>query len=111
MVQLSTGRKLGILARIAMNSAGRNRTLGAAMNGAKITGKHVGRVANVLWLEVTGFVFFAIGVISGLATFREYHRYQAGEIGVNRVVLAAVIAVMFAWFGASSFWRVKKKKG
>ena len=111
MAQLSTARKLGILARVAANSAGRNRTLGAALNGAKITGKHVGRVMHLLWLEVTGFVFLAIGAIAGLAIFREYHRYQAGQIGVNRVVLAAAIAVMFAWFGVSSFWRVKKKKG
>jgi hypothetical protein len=95
---------------VAFNSAGRNRTLGAAMNGAKITGKHVGRVASVLWLEVTGFVFLAIGVIAGLAGFREFHRYQTGEIGVNRVVLAAAIALMFAWFGISSFWKVKKRR-
>jgi hypothetical protein len=111
MAQLSTARKLGILARVAANSAGRNRTLGAAMNAARITGSHVGRVMHLLWLEVTGFVFLAIGTIAGIAIFREYHRYQAGQVGVNRVVLAVVIAVMFGWFGVSSFWRVRKKRG
>ena len=81
MAQLSTARKLGILARVASNSAGRNRTLGAAMNAARITGNHVGRVMHLLWLEVTGFVFLAIGSIAGLAVFREFHRYQSGQSG------------------------------
>jgi hypothetical protein len=111
MAQLSTVRKLSILARVAASSAGRNRILGAAMNAARITGSHVGRVMHLLWLEVTGFVFLAIGTIAGLAIFREYHRYQAGQVGVNRVVLAVVLAIMFGWFGVSSFWRVRKKRG
>jgi hypothetical protein len=62
----------------------------------------------MLWLEVTGFVFLAIAAIAGTAIFREYHRYLAGEVGLKRVVAAVVIAVLFAWFGVSSFWRVKK---
>jgi hypothetical protein len=110
MAQLSTARKLSILARVAANSAGRNRTLGAALNGIRITGSHAGRVMHLLWLEVTGFVFLAIASIAGIAIFREYHRYQAGQVGIGRAVVAAVIAVMFGWFGVSSFWRVRKRK-
>ena len=110
MAQLSTARKLSILARVAANSAGRSRTLSAAMNGMRITGNHVGRVMHLLWLEVTGFVFLAIAGIAGIAIVRDYHRYQAGQVGAGRVVAAAVIAVMFAWFGVSSFWRVRKRK-
>jgi hypothetical protein len=109
MAQLSTARKLSILARVAANSAGRNRTMGAAMKAARITGNHVARVMQLLWLEVTGFVFLAIGAVAGIAIFREYHRYQAGQVSINRVVLAVAIAAMFTWFGVSSFWRVKKK--
>ena len=110
MAQLSTARKLSILARVAANSAGRNRTLSAAMNGMRITGNHVARVVHLLWLEVTGFVFLAIAFIAGVAIVRDYHRYQAGQVGAGRVVAAAVIAVMFSWFGVSSFWRVRKRK-
>jgi hypothetical protein len=80
------------------------------MNAARVTGSHVGQVMHLLWLEVTGFVFLAIGVIAGLGIFREYHRYQAGEVGVSRVIVAVVVTVMFGWFGVSSFWRVRKKR-
>jgi hypothetical protein len=110
MAQLSTARKLSILARVAFNSAGRNRTVGAAMSAARITGNHVGRVVHLLWLEVTGFVFLILGLVAGLAGVRELHKYQAGQATVSRIALAGVVAFMFVWFGISSFWRVKRKK-
>ena len=81
------------------------------MNAARVTGKHVGRVMHLLWLEVTGFVFLAIGAIAGLAVFREYHRYQAGQVGINRVVVAVVIAALCSdGSGLVRFGGLRKKR-
>jgi hypothetical protein len=60
MVNVSTVRKLSIAARIAAQHAGRTRTVGAVLKGARATATHFGRVLHQLWLEVTGFVFLAL---------------------------------------------------
>jgi hypothetical protein len=107
MVQVSTLRKLTILARIAAQHAGRSHTLTAAAHAGRVTLTHVTRVLHILWLEVIGFVFLGIAVIAGYAFVREYARFQTGQIGSGRAILAAAIALMFAWFGVSSFWRAR----
>jgi hypothetical protein len=109
MAKVSTVRKLGILARIAAQHAGRTRTVGAVLKGARTTALHFGRVLHQLWLEVTGFVFLALAFIGAGAFFREYARYQAGQTTTGRVVVAIVFTLTFTWFGATSFWRVWKK--
>jgi len=110
MAALSTARKLSILARVAVQQAGRTRTLGALLNAGRTTAAHFGRVLGQLWLEVTGFVFLVLSGIGGLAFVREWTKYQAGRTSSGRVLLAIAFTVMFAWFGVSSFWRVQKKK-
>jgi hypothetical protein len=109
MVNVSTVRKLSIMARIAAQHAGRTRTVGAILHGARTTAVHFGRVLHQLWLEVTGFVFLALAFIGEGAFFREYARYQAGQTTSARVAVAIIFTLTFAWFGASSFWRVWKK--
>lgn len=109
MVNVSTVRKLSIMARIAAQHAGRTRTVGAVLNGVRTTARHFGRVLHQLWLEVTGFVFLALAFIGAGAFFREYSRYQAGQTTSGRVLVAIIFTLTFAWFGASSFWRVWKK--
>jgi hypothetical protein len=37
-------------------------------------------------------------------------KYHARQAGVRNVVLAGCCTLLFAWFGVSSFLRVKKKK-
>jgi hypothetical protein len=107
---ISTWKKIEIGARIVARRVGNSRTSAAVMSGARATGRSFGRVAHQLWLEVTGFTFFALAVIGGIAGFREYVKYQAGLTeGPGRVFLAACFTVTFAWCGASSFWRVRKK--
>ena len=102
-------RKLSILTRIVTDRVGKARTVAAVVNAVRVTGTHFARVLHVLWLEVTGFVFFGIAAISAAAGFREYAKYQAGQIGPGKTILAVVVTLMFAWFGVSSFWRVRKK--
>jgi len=109
MVNVSTVRKLSILARIAAQYAGRTRTVGAILKGARTTAVHFGRVLHQLFLEVTGFVFLALAFIGGVAFFREFARYQAGQTTTGRVVVAIVFTLTFVWFGVTSFWRVWKK--
>jgi len=109
MTKLSTVRKSTILARVVAQSAGRNRTVSAVFKGARTTASHFGRVLHQLWLEVTGFVFLALAFIGGVAFFREFARYQAGQTTTGRVVVAIVFTLTFVWFGVTSFWRVWKK--
>ena len=109
MPTLSTARKFTILGRVLAQQAGRYRAVGAVMQAARTTAASFARVLHQLWLEVTGFVFLFLAVIGGLATAREYARYQAGKIGPGRVAVAICFCVTFAYFGLSSFWRVGRK--
>src|SRR3984957_21292564 len=58
----STLRKLGVVARVAGQQAGRSRTVTAVMSGARATARSFGRAAHQLWLEVTGTVFLAMAL-------------------------------------------------
>ncbi len=110
MANLSNARKLGILARTAAQQAGRSRTFGALWKGARAAASHWGRILHQLWLEVTGFVFLALAAIGALSGVREYTRYRAHNAGPDRVLVAIVFTLMFAWFGMTSFWRVRRKR-
>lgn len=110
MVKLSTLNKIGVVARVAARQVWRSRTGAAVLSGVQATARSFGRVTHQLWLEVTGFTFLALAAIGGIAGFREYAKYQAGQAeGLARVILAACFTATFAWFGVSSFWRVRKK--
>src|ERR1700690_9728 len=109
MVNVSTVRKLSIMARIAAQHARRTRTVSAVLKGARTTAAHFGRVLHQLWLEVTGFVFLALAFIGAGAFFREYALYRASQTTLARVVVAIIFTLTFTWFGASSFWRVWKR--
>jgi membrane protease YdiL (CAAX protease family) len=109
MVNLSTARKLSLLAKLAVRQAQGTRTWGAFLRASRITATHVGRVLHQLWLEVTGFVFLVLAAIGCLALFREYNQYQTGKANPSRIVVAICFTVLFAWFGVTSFWRTRRK--
>ncbi|HEX8815815.1 MAG TPA: hypothetical protein VF753_09965 [Terriglobales bacterium] len=109
MAKDSTARKLGIATRIAGQQIGKTRTYGAISAATKATYGHTKRVTRQLWLEVTGFVFLALAGIGAIAFVREYAKFHAGHADANRTILAACFAVLFGWFGLSSFWRVNRK--
>ena len=110
MTSLSTGRKIGIIARVAAQQAGRNRAVSAAVKAGRAAGSHWGRILHMLWLEVTGFVFLSLAGIFAIAFVRELIHYRAGQTTLQRVVLAICVSILFAWFGFSSFWSVRKRK-
>ena len=107
--KVSTLRKLGIVARVAGERAARNRTLNAAMGAVRTTGRSFGRAAHQLWLEVTGTVFLAMAAFGAAAGIREYTQYAAGRTTAGRVAIAVCFTLAFAWFGLSSFWKVRRK--
>jgi hypothetical protein len=107
--KVSILRKLGVVARVARDQAGRNRTLNAVIDAVRTTARSFGHALHQLWLEVTGTVFLAMAAIGGIALAREYAKYAAGRTTASRVIIAICFTLTFAWFGLSSFWRTRRK--
>jgi len=98
-----------VVARVAGQQAKRSRMVRAATSAFTTTARAFGRVLHQLWLEVTGFIFLAMAGIGAIEAVREYSKYQAGRASVTGTVVAICFTVTFAWFGISSFVRVKPK--
>ncbi len=94
---------------MAARQAGQNRWLRAGWSALRITAEHFGRVVHLLWLQITGVFFLFFALAGGIACWREFLKWQEGKIGPGRMVLAAAFAVVFLWFGLSSFWRAGAK--
>ena len=107
--KVSTWQKVGLVARIAGQQAGRSRTFNAIKSATLATARSFGHVLHQLWLEVTGVLFLVMALSLGGAAVKEYEKYHAHQVGPGRAAAAACFAVTFAWFGLSSFWRVKRK--
>lgn len=95
--------------RVAGRRGGENRWVRAFYRAGRVTLGSIGRVLHLLWLEVTGLLFLVLAVVGGGAAVRQYHRYQIGQSGGGKVMLAAAFALLFAYFAASSFWRSRRK--
>jgi len=108
--KVTAWQKLGVVARVAGKQAGRNRTISAGKRAIATTLRTFTRVAHQLWLEVMGTVFLAMAGFGAFGFFREYPRFHAGQAGAGRLAAALVFTLTFAWFGASSFWRVHRKR-
>ena len=104
-------KKLRLVLRVASQQIARSRTASALLKGLRAAAGSFGRVLHQLWLEVTGFIFLAIAAIGAITGFREYGKYHAGqETGPGRVILAVCFTLSFAWFGLTSFWRIRRKQ-
>jgi len=107
--KVSALRKLGVVARVAGQQAGRNRTLSAVMGAVRTTARSFGRALHQLWLELTGLFFLIMALSFAGATVKEYGKYHAGGAGGGRLAIAVGFTLTFAWFGLSSFWRARRK--
>jgi len=107
--KVSAWRRAGVVARVARDQAGRSRTLGAVMSAVRTTARSFGRALHQLWLEVTGVIFLVMALGFGGASVKEYGKYHAGQVGGGRLAIAICCTVAFAWFGLTSFWRVRRK--
>lgn len=110
MTNVSTGRKLGVAARVAGKQIKGSRTWGAVVGGIRATVAHFAAVARQLWHEITGFIFVVFAVFGGAALVKEYLAYRAGGVSPNRLAVAAGFTLMFGWFGVSSFWRARRPR-
>jgi hypothetical protein len=108
MANVSTARKVGIVARIAGQQVKRTRTYSAVASGIRATLSHIAGVAHQLWLEITGFVFLAFAGVGAVALVREYNSFHAGKGTPSH--LAAGFTAVFGWFGISSFWRARSRR-
>lgn len=95
--------------RVAGRQTGKSRLVRACYNAGSATMRSVKRVMHVLWLEVTGLLFLLFALVGAGATIREYHKHLAGNAGSGKMLLAAFFAVLFTYFGVSSFWRSRKR--
>ncbi len=103
-------KKIKLIWQAASHMLERSRMGAALLAGFRATTHSLGRVLHQLWLEVTGFTFLAIAAIGAMAGMREYSKYQSGHTtGPGRLLLAVCFTASFAWFGLSSFWRVKRR--
>jgi len=100
----------GVLGRLAAGNGSSSKLLRAGLSAAAVTVRSVWRVLHLLFLEVTGFLFICFAVVFGGVAVREYHAYTLRTVGPGKAALAAVFAVMFLWFGVSSFWRAKRRQ-
>jgi hypothetical protein len=107
--KVSTVQKLGVVARVAGQQVMRSRIARAAAGAVAATGRAFGKAAHQLWLEVTGLVFLVMAGAGGVEAAKEYAKYQTGRGSLRSVVVAVCFTVTFAWFGVSSFWRVRQK--
>ena len=94
---------------MAGRKSGENRWVRAIYKASSVTIRNVGKVLHVLWLEVTGLFFLALAVVGAAAAVREYHRHAAGTGSIGKMWLASGFAVLFAYFGVSSFWRSRRR--
>lgn len=108
--KVSAWQKAGMVAKVASQQASRSRTFNAIMGAARTTLRSFASVLHQLWLEVTGVIFLIMSLSFGGAAVKEYGKYHAGQVGPSRAAIAMFFTVTFAWFGLSSFWRVRKKR-
>lgn len=100
------GRLAGAAGRVAWRQAGRNRLIRASWQGARTTLVSFGRVLHLLWLQTTGLFFLVFALGGAGACWRQY-RLHGPFYG--RTILAFAFAVVFAYFGVSSFWRASRR--
>jgi hypothetical protein len=104
-------KKIQSILRAAASLLEQSRMGSALLSAFRATTQSLGRVLHQLWLEVTGFTFLAIALIGAMAGMREYGKYQTHQAsGPGRLLVAVCFTVSFAWFGLSSFWRIKRRK-
>ena len=109
MTPVSTARKAGIVAGVAARQVRRNRWVRGGVAAVTAVGKSMGRVAHLLWLEITGLFFLLFSMVGGFALSREYPKYAAGKLSAGKLMITLAFTVVFAYFGVSSFWRVRRK--
>jgi hypothetical protein len=104
------GKIAGKLFRRLRGEPGRNQRYFRGLRaGASAFLTTLANTLRVLFLEVSGFIFLLFTAMIVSAFYREYRKYELHQAGLERVVLAGVVGVMFLYFGVSSFWRARRR--
>ncbi len=91
-----------------------NRVLRALSAGWQEMSDFVPRLLSILrqlWLEVIGFVFFALALffaMSANGVVQSFQRLDSDPEALPKFLLALAFVLMFGWFGWSSFRRAKR---
>lgn len=101
---------VGTAVRVLRDPAQSGRIAGAVLKSGFGFFQTLIKVLRILFLQVTGFVFLCFAIIISSGAFREYRKYSAGEVPAYKAYLAVCVAVMFLYFGLSSFYRAAKKQ-
>ena len=109
MAQRDLGTQGRALFRVAGRKTGESRWVRAFYKAGSVTLRNVTRVLHVLWLEIAGLLFLTLALVGGAAAVREYHRRLAGSGSAGKMLIAALFACMFLYFGVSSFWKSRKR--
>ncbi len=105
------GAGAGTVFRWLRGKPGRNtRMFRGVRSGVSGFLKPVLAVLRVLFLEISGFIFLCFSVIIVSAFIREYRKYAMHQAGLERVILAGGVGVIFFYFGVSSFWWARQKR-
>lgn len=105
----AVGSTVGSVYKLLRDNRQGKRLLRGLFAGGYSFLQTITRVARILFLQVTGFIFLCFAVIVSSGAYREYKRYTAGEVSAGKAYLAVALAIMFLYFGLSSFWRAAKK--
>ena len=95
--------------RVAGRKTGENRWVRAVYRAGSVTAQSFGRVLHTLWLEVTGLFFLVLALVGAGAALREYHRRALPNSSPGKAVLAAAFALLFLYFGVTSFWKSRRR--
>jgi hypothetical protein len=104
----SVGTTLGKVARSFKKGQKGRRIFQGVSAGIDSFLQTLRRVGKILCLEITGFLFLWLALVGGISCWHEYHAHVAGKVGPGRAAVAGLFAVLFAYFGLSSFWKARK---
>jgi hypothetical protein len=110
MGSLSSAKNIARAVQVVAGQVQRNRLLSAALSGVRATVASFTHIFHILWLEVTGFIFLILGMMGAAAGVHEYHRSGLGQANATKLWVSGIFAVLFVYFGVSSFWRARKKR-
>jgi hypothetical protein len=97
------------LGRMALRGARNRRFWRAGYGAARATAISVGRVFRRLFLQIAGLLFCLFAAEFALRLPRAYRDQLTGRLGWQHLSMLAIFTVVFAWFGATSFWRTRKR--
>ncbi len=112
----TVGKGLGVLYRNLTKKRNRdlvvrgsNRLAKGVVAGGTAFAKATSRVANVLFLEVMGLIFVVMGIGFAGRAVAMYFQQAKSQNPQRDLIILTVLAIMFLYFGITSFWRARRK--